>query len=196
MTEIVAIYDDETHTYQYAGRKLLSVTGVISGAGLLGDLIGDEHALWRGTAVHKAVELYVAGTLDPESVDPSIQPYLNAYIEFEKATGFKATETEKPYFNAPLGIACKPDLVGHFPNGAEAIVELKSGALSPWVRLQTAGQDLTLGNRVTRLRYALSIPATGKPKVLQHRDPNDYRVFLACVTLANWKNEVKLGGQK
>jgi hypothetical protein len=193
---LVGVYDDERHVYEYAGRRLLSVTGVMAAAGLYDGVMGDEYALWRGTAVHKAVELHVLGTLDPESIDARIQPYLNAYLDFEAATGFKVTETEKPYFNPSLGIACRPDLLGRFPGGGEALVELKSGGLSPWVRIQTAGQDLVLGGGITRLRYALSIPSTGKPKVLPHRDSNDYRVFLACVTLANWKRETKTGGKK
>ena len=190
---LVGVYDDERHVYQYAGRKLLSVHDVMGAGGLLADMIGDEYALWRGTAVHKAVELHVKGTLDPASVDDRIAPYLRAYLDFEAATGFKVIETEKPYFNPALGIACRPDLLGRFPGGGEALVELKSGGLSPWVRIQTAGQDLTLGGGITRARFGLSIPNTGKPKVLPHRDSNDYRVFLACVTLANWKKETKTG---
>ena len=191
---IIGTYDDERHVYEYAGRKLLSITEVMTTAGLYDGMIGDEFALWRGTAVHKAVELHVLGTLDVETVDERIRPCLQAYIDFEKATGFKVIEAEKAFFNAPLGLAGKPDLLGKFPNGAEAIVELKSGALAPRVGVQTAGQDIVIGGGITRMRYGLSIPTSGKPRVLPYRDSNDYRVFLACVTLASWKQNTKTGG--
>jgi hypothetical protein len=185
---LVGTYDDERHVYEYAGRRLLSVHDVMTAGGLLDGIMGDDYALWRGTAIHLAIELHVKGTLDINTVDTRIAPALGAYIEFERATGFKVVESEKPYYNAPLGIACKPDLLGRFPDGQEAIVELKSGGLAPWVRVQTAGQDTTIGGGITRKRYGLSIPVTGKPSVRPYWDTNDYAVFFACLTLASFKN--------
>jgi hypothetical protein len=180
------VYDDEKHEYRLDGRKLVSVTGVLKAAGLLDQIWPDDDARWRGEATHKAVELYAKGTLDPATVDPRIQPRLDAFAKFQRDTGFRMIESEKPYYNPAYNLACKPDLFGIFPDGSEGLVEIKSGGLAKWVRLQVAGQDITLGGGRPRSRWGLSL-AGGKPSVQRYNDPDDISIFMSAMNVAHWK---------
>lgn len=180
-------YDDESHTYWNGERQMLSVTEVLRAGGLLDMMRADEAAMWAGEATHKAVELWFKNTLDEGSVAPIIRPKLEAVIEFAKNTGFVMTASEVPRFNALMNVGTKPDLEGEFPDGSLAIVELKSGTLSPWVQIQTAGQDIVMGGDKTRTRWGLGL-AKGRPSIRQHTGTQDHAMFLSCLNIANWKD--------
>jgi len=67
---------DEHPVYRDGERVVPGVTGIIRAAGLM-DVTGfNDYARDRGTAVHKAIELYERGTLDVDSLDEVITPYL------------------------------------------------------------------------------------------------------------------------
>jgi hypothetical protein len=183
---MIAVYNDEKHEYRYHGRTLLSVSDVLEEAGLKDRVCGDDFYLWVGNATHKAIELYAKGTLDPATVDARIQPRLDAYLRFVRDTGFRMVESEKPYFNPSLGLACKPDLLGVFPNGEECLVEIKSGGIPRWAKLQVAGQDLTIGPPAHRKRYGLSVRGP-RPSIIPYNDPDDFTIFTSALNIARWK---------
>lgn len=87
-------YDDKTHSYFIDGRKVPSVTGIV-GAVLPIKFVVDEWYLQRGKAVHEAVELLLAGCLDPATVDPEIMGYVEQAQAARVALGIvpKMTET-------------------------------------------------------------------------------------------------------
>lgn len=183
-------YDDESHTYWNVDRQMLSVSEVLEAAGVKDTVVGTDYHLWVGRASHRAIELYVKGELDESTVDPLVQPRLDAYKVFEKATGFKVKASEVPIYHGALNVAGTPDLVGVFPDGNEGIIDLKSGAVAPWVRLQLAGYDLILGvmpNGKYRARYGLSVPRTGKPKITSCWLPEDLVTFRSCLNVATFK---------
>lgn len=186
---MIGTYDDEKHLYQFHGQKLLSVSQVLEAGGLKDGLVfGDDYFLWIGNATHKAIELYAKGTLDMATVDPRIQPRLDAYIRFANTTGFKMIESEVARYNPGLGIACRPDLLGVFPGGEEGLVEIKSGGLPNWTRFQLAGQDLTIGPPMKRKRFGLAVQ-WGKPSVMLYNDPDDYMIFTSALNIARWKSK-------
>jgi hypothetical protein len=169
---------------------MLSVSEVLELSGVKDNMVGSDYHLWVGRAAHRAVELYVKGELDDSTIDEQVRPRLNAYIKFAKSTGFKMTASEVPIFNAVHNLAGTPDLVGVFPDGSEGIIDLKSGVVAPWTRLQLAGYDFILGATKTgsyRVRYGLSVPQSGEPKVMSCWIPDDMTTFRSCLNVAQWK---------
>ena len=180
------VVDREKHEYHHKGHRVLSITDCLRLAGILDTVRGSDFHLWVGTATHRAIELHIKGTLNYETLDPELLPRVKAWDEFVKQTGFVATATEKAVFNAQLNVAGMLDVLGVFPDGKEGIVEIKSGNVSRWAGLQTAGQDILLGGK-HRLRFGIKIPKMGAPVVTLFKDPDDYVVFRSVATVANWK---------
>jgi hypothetical protein len=178
--------DLEKHEYHLGDDQLDSITDCLKGAGVVEVAFATDHDLWVGTATHRAIELYNKGTLDLDTLDPDLRNRIDAWREFLALTGFKVKESEKSVYSPILRVAGTLDVLGDFPDGAEGIVEVKSGNVAKWCALQTAGQDILLGGKHRR-RFGLKVPRYGKAVVTPHRNPDDYAVFMACVTVAHWK---------
>jgi hypothetical protein len=177
------------HEYWEEGVQLTSITDALKISGIIERVYGTDYDLWVGTATHRAIELWVRGLLKLDTLDPQLVPRLEAWIDFEKSTGFRAKQSELSMSNFPLRIAGTLDLLGDFPDGSEGIVEIKSGNVSAWTAIQTAGQDFLLGGGKRRKRFGLKVPAEGRPNVRPFTNSNDYAVFMAAVTIANWRRE-------
>ena len=80
-------------------------------------------------------------------------------------------------YNEKLGIVCMPDLEGFFPGHTVLSVgDIKSGAMQPWTKYQTAFQKLAIGEY--RTRFGLNLRKDGKYKVEWHNDRSDEAVIL------------------
>ena len=191
-TQTAQLYDAETQRPFRDGQRVLSVTDVLKINGLYDGFPVDEYFLWMGQARHKAIELLVRGELDIDKLHVDLIPSVNAYIVFEKATGFKpyrgAKGSEVEFWNEQLKLATRLDLLGQFPDKTEAIVELKSGSIGKPTALQTAGQDITMGGP-RRKRYGLSVPKTGAPSVRAFTSSDDYSKFVSCLNVAHLRIE-------
>lgn len=182
------VVDREKHEYHVDGRKVLSITDCLKSAGIIENVNGTDYDLWVGTATHRAIELHINGTLNYATLDPALVPRVEAWDEFIKQTGFIPQETEKAIYNFNYRIAGMLDVLGVFPDGAEGIVEIKSGNVSKWAAIQTAAQDILLGG-MHRRRFGIKIPKVGKPNVAPFVDPDDYPVARAAFVIANWKTK-------
>ncbi len=181
-------YDELTERPMFDGRRIMGVTDVLRLSGIMeGQMWGTDHDLWMGRCRHAAVELWVKGTLDLNTVHADILPSIEAFLAFQKDTGFKPTQSEYKVWNPVYRVATRLDLMGEFPDGAQGIVELKSGTVSKVTAIQTALQDILLGSQVARKRYGLSIPNTGKPNVVPYANRDDYSIAIAAMNLAVWK---------
>jgi hypothetical protein len=181
-------YDPITQRPMFDGRQVLGLTDVLKLSGIMdGQMWGTEHDLWMGQCRHAAVELWVKGTLDLDTVHKDILPSIEAFLEFQSDTGFKPTHSELKVWSPVYRVATRIDLMGEFPDGSEAIIELKSGACAKPTAIQTAGQDSLLNLQKTRKRFGLSIPKTGKPKVVPYTNRDDYSIWIAAMNIAHWK---------
>ena len=186
------IYDDENHTYHLKKKRLGGNSEVLAASGIRqSNNFVSDHDLYVGTASHKAVELHIKGTLDKPNLDTLLIPRVEAYIKFEKATGFVPVATEEIVYSEVLGIATRIDILGYFPNKTHGIIEMKSGGLDPTVGIQTAIQQLCLsmGTDKTR-RFGLSIAKNGKPNLIEFTDPGDFKVAMAGITIYNWLRNI------
>ena len=115
-------------------KSLPSVTEILQAAHLGVDLgIPDgklEYVLRRGTALHSAIELDLAGDLDAASVHEDIAPRLDAFRKFAKDVNLKPIATEIELTNHEWRVLGHPDLVATM-NGRpqRVLVDWKSSPL-------------------------------------------------------------------
>jgi len=78
-------FDEEHHLFTVNGKVIPSVTTILKRAGMTPDWSNIPDIEWyaqRGTYIHRATELWENGTLDEDTVDDEIRPYLEAYKRF------------------------------------------------------------------------------------------------------------------
>lgn len=183
-------FDAETHTYtDDDGSIMISVTQVLADAGFYGDVakFWDEYSRDRGSAVHKAIELHYAGTLDESTVDPVVRPYFDAYLKFADESGFYPAWCEKRMSNHDIMVAGTADLIGPL-NGKAAIIDIKSGTPGPATAIQLSGYEYLFGARVQRI--ALQLKDNGKYSMHTYENRRaDRETFLAAVRCYRWKKD-------
>lgn len=81
-----------------------------------------DHARARGSAVHKAIELYEAGTLDQGALHPEIAGYFRGYLAFREREGFVPTDVELPVYHQKLRYRGTLDARGTLAKDDEARV--------------------------------------------------------------------------
>jgi len=70
-------FNEQEHIYKVEGVTTPSTTQIINPPA--------DYDIWyaeRGRAIHKACELHMLGQLDTESIDPVINPYYEAFLQF------------------------------------------------------------------------------------------------------------------
>lgn len=115
--------------------QFLHVTRVLAISGLADYSFMDEDALWRGSEVHRMVDLANRGTLDRKRVPKKYRGFLAARDKFVKETGFEPTATEHEVKNAELGIVGRLDAAGCMKK-ERIVVDFKTGTIRPAVALQ------------------------------------------------------------
>src|ERR1041384_2280356 len=77
-------FDSEAHHYWIGKKRIPGVSEILQRVGLVKDYKGiDPYYRDRGIATHKAIELYLKGTLDIESLDPAVKPCFEAFMSYE-----------------------------------------------------------------------------------------------------------------
>lgn len=166
--------------------KLLSVTNVIKAAGLMPDYSPDTYARDRGAAVHKAIELFLLGTLDPATVDGAVRPYLDAFKQWQTFTKAEPVETdgkllvEYEITDELLGYIGHIDLVCLI-RGCQWVIDYKAGTPDPWHPIQTAAYQK--GYRLAPRRGTLYLLPAVKPpyKLKEHKGSSDWLDFQAAL---------------
>jgi hypothetical protein len=188
-------FDAATHAYHdETGRKLPSVTRVIKSAGLMPDhfeKFSNQYAMIRGSLVHRACELDDVDDLVEDKLDPILRPYVESWRKFKQAISCKREDflaIEERVFHPHYRYAGTLDR-RMLVRGAESVVDLKTGSPEKWHSIQTAAYVLTFQKPLKRHSVYLSRDGD-LPKVVEHVNPDDARVFLACLTVHNYLGEV------
>lgn len=191
-------FREEDHTYWDGGLRVPNVTSAInlfanSYAGIPKAIL--EQAMHRGNAVHLATEYYDKGILDYNALDPSLKPYIDAWLRFRQETRFTPTLIEERVYHHGYKYAGTLDRIGIFrdPGNEEVVLDIKTGsAMRPTIGPQTAAYELahrceTGGKRMDR--YGCELHKDGTYKLDKLDDPGDMAVFLASLTLLRWKEK-------
>ena len=160
---------------------MLSVTQILDLAGFVDSTWFTDSACQRGTALHRAAQYLVEGTLDRSSLDPSIVERFERYERFIREMDLEYLAIEEEVTNPTLGY------VGHLDcrlkiNGREGILDLKPSP-APWHPLQLAGYAGCFTRPMARWGLYL---AGSNYKLVEYSERTDWRTFQAALTVAQW----------
>ena len=188
------IYEEATHEYKEGGVVLRSVTQIIKDAGLIDlnwidkDLLAEKADL--GNKVHKTTELYDMGSLNTEELHPALRSYLDGWIKFRSDYNFVPQDIELQLFHKTYRYAGRIDRTGLLLKEL-TLLDIKSGIAQKSNALQTAAyaelynQDKKKSEQIKR-RMIVYLSPDGY-KIEEHLDANDKNVFLAALTISNFK---------
>ena len=180
-------FDEASHTYRYNGIVVPGVTTILSP---LTDFSRVPPHVLRaaadfGTAVHLACELDDLRTLDEDSLDPSLFPYLKAWRQFSADHEVEWELIEHPVYHKALGYAGTLDRSGRV-KGLATVLDIKSSALLyPSVGPQLAAYQQA-SEYPTVQRMAVQLKSNGTYVAKTYTDPTDWPVFASLLTLRNW----------
>lgn len=183
------VFLPESHRYLLDGRELVSVTRVLRVAGLYDDEWFTDESRDRGTRVHRACCRVDDGL---PVIDPLAEPYLMAYARFKADMEPVWSHVESPVYDALLGYAGTMDRAG-IVDGQLTVVDLKTGDIPPMVGPQTAAYRRCLLTPHEYQRAALQLRPDGRYRFERLTDRSDEAVFLAALTLWQWKQKHRTG---
>lgn len=178
-------FDPETHAYESDGKRLPHVTGILRDEGFVDTAWFTEYSRDRGTKVHRAIEFYDAGDLDEEALDPVLWPYVMGWQRFKQEANVTVEASEVRLASEVYGFAGTIDKVATIGN-TKAIIDIKSGQVQPWTAIQLAAYSILL-NEPVRKRYAVQLGDDGSYRLHEFKDRSDRAVFLAALTVHQWK---------
>ena len=151
-----------------------------------------ERACTFGSACHKATELHDLGTLDIDSLDPAIVPYLEGWKNFLKDYGltFTPEEIEQRLVSKRHGFTGAPDR-WHTKKGL--LIDIKSTtAMYPATAIQTMAYQMLIEETLKiKIKKRIGVQLTGQPgkgyKIAPYKDTSDKSVFLSCLNVYRWK---------
>lgn len=194
MSENRLTFDEVSHTYHYDGVQIPNVTSVIAPLSDYSRVPAHimAHAQQRGTAVHKACELYLLNDLDETSLDETVAPYFYQFVKFMRESGFSCEHSELRVFHSRLRYAGTLDLAGDL-NRCHSLIDLKTPiVMNPATGPQTAAYEDAyrdmLGIRKSKRikRFGLKLQPDHY-ELIPFEDSNDINVFMAMKTLYHWK---------
>lgn len=187
------LFDEAEHAYTFDGARIPSVTQILAPLNDFKFVAPEvlEYKRQLGTAVHKATELYDEGDLDESTVADVVRPYLNGWIRFRAEKKFEILGMEHRVFHPTHRYAGTYDRLIHM-DGARGILDIKTGEQYPSYGPQTAAYknavEQETGKRVPG-RYTLQLRDDGTYRLHEMKDPDDWAVFLSCLTLHRFRNK-------
>lgn len=185
------IFDKDSHTFREpgTGKVVPSVTTILQDVGLIDTSWFTPESRQRGSYVHRATELYDAGSLDESTVDPIVRPYLDGWIAFcveviRQVGALVILAREEQVWHPAYGYAgiVDADIKGW------GLVDIKTGDPAPWHPMQTAAYWRALRPfDPNKRRGCVYLRDDGSFKYVRHTSGNDFNEFAACVTVYNLK---------
>lgn len=187
-------FNAERHRYTLRGKTLPGVTSIQSALGFNkgAEFFRPIHRQ-RGTAVHRASELYFRGRLDADRTAPAILNYIDSLDIWVEQSGFRPILIEQVvhYYDLFSGTL---DLYGWTPADGMIIVDLKSGVEDEKHHMQTAGYAVGLtyvskGVLPVNRRLCLYLNRDGgkpTPKWAKDRNGHDGNTWLSMVQTYHW----------
>lgn len=186
-------FDEAGHSYRFEGKPVPGVTSILS-ALREGEDAPDEArriAANRGRAVHRAIELDVAGDLDESRLHEDIASRLRAWRKFRAEYGFSPGRAELRVFSRRFGYAGTLDLWG-WAQGFPIILDAKATAAVPRkAHIQLAGYAQALRETLHSgpVRRAILHLRPDRYDFVPCTDQTDFETFLACLTVKRWNDD-------
>ena len=167
----------------------MGITRALAAAGATNFDFVDDEARWKGSEVHRLIQLYDERKLYEESVPEELRGYLAAHKKFMAETSFVPTRIEFKVESKALGLRGRIDRAGLL-KGKRTIVDFKTGSISPAVALQLCLGGHLLDPSVWFGRIAVQLKADGKYSMKHFplmQWGADLATALACVRVSQWK---------
>ena len=184
-------FDAERHLYRLDGAPVPAVTSILSDLFDWQAVAPDtlEHKRQIGLAVHRAIALELDDDLDRSSVEPRIEGYLEGWKRFQREKRFSCHLSECCVASKRFRYAGTLDLAGTM-DAADVLVDVKCGEPHAATSLQTAAYlnaAREMGFLSNANRFALHLGPEGVYRLEPYADPNDFAVFLSCLSRHNWQ---------
>jgi hypothetical protein len=187
-------FEEATHTYRLNGDIIPSITQSLTSVGLNpGVEYISEYYRERGRKVHLLTQLYEENDLDPASVDPAFEGYLESWIACLKETGWKSCVIEGIACNEEYRYGCTVDRIGDWNEHRNCILDIKTGEPMKSVGAQLSGCEWAVAPwpHEPFVRIAVKLDKDGVFNMDKQwhlcEDPYDKHVAMMAVSLANWK---------
>lgn len=182
-------YIDSTHTYLLDGKPLPSVTTILQAAGLYDSKYFTEEARNRGKFIHKAILYLLQDDLSDNGIPDEYRGYIDAFRRFMAEADCEPylEMCEVPLFSETLRYGGTPDIICLL-NGKETILDVKTGSETPVTGVQLSGYTLICPIPISQ-RCGLYLKPTGKYKLVQYSDRNDFNIFNAALSLYHWRQK-------
>lgn len=187
-------FDEPSHIYRWSGRVVPSVTTVIK------DLTDYsrippavlEKARQEGVQIHKMVELDCRQELDESTLPEWIEPHFAAWRKFVAHKRIEVLLSEHRVFHPGFWYAGTLDLLVYMDGELSLIDVKRSFAGGKAIGVQLAGYSgalaVEMGKKPKPIRrYGLRLKPNGEPQLREFINPTDWNVFLACLTVRNFK---------
>lgn len=139
----ILTFDEATHTYRVDGRVVPSVTQIIKAvfpnvyANIPAAILDRKARL--GTAVHKAVELWLGHSLDVDTLHEEVKPYLASWMQWWMSIDVETGWSTEQKLYSTSGYAMTRDFFG-VVDGALTLIDWKiTGTKVPTHDIQIAG---------------------------------------------------------
>lgn len=193
------ILDPSQHPDESTGkREYNGVTRTLAAAGVISTFEVTQDILNRGDEVHRATQYYDEKDLDLRTLPKDRYGYLKAWRQFRKDNSFVPTLIEHYVENTQYMIRGKLDRFGMIAGIAaipEAVLEIASGHILPYKRLQLAAYGWCHDPTKVFRRIGVELRAHGTYNVVEFPVAeyfSDLHDFLACVRVADFKRRFKL----
>ena len=178
-------FDESSHTYRFSGAVVPGVTSILRPlqdfSGIPPQVLAAKADL--GRRVHSACEFLDEDDLDESTIEDDVAPYLDAYRLFLAESGALVLLNERRVYHSLYGYAGQLDRVLSF-NDETWLVDLKTCITTPRAAgPQTAAYMAALSDQRVKRRAALRLRPDGTYRFEPLDDPNDWAVFMSCLTL-------------
>lgn len=202
MNDVALTFDPAGHEYQWQGKRVPHVTGVLeevmNWAVVPPDLL--ELGRQRGSAVHALAQSEDEGAIEDWMVPIDLAPYLLAYRAFlaeVKPTWIGIEERVWHKVHRYAGTLDRRGWLWDYPEADDGVheyayIDIKTGTdhpayglqLSAYVEAREPGLELKEPNR-----YVLLLRDDGTYKLAKRKTKHreDFAVFLSLLTAARWK---------
>jgi len=182
-------FSPDDHSYKLEGAPVISVTQALVGGGLVDTSWFTEWARDRGSAVHRAIQLYEADDLDESTIDEHVRPFFNGYLKFRAEYNWQPERSELHVWSKRHQYAGTLDSQGK-SNGVKTILDYKTGQLTKPVGIQLTGYALAYAESyhsvITNL-LGVRLVGDGTYRIQSYKlNPG---VFYASLSIARWKRE-------
>jgi len=195
----VLTFDEARHEYRFSGAVVPHVTGVLKPLTDYGRVDPDklEIARQKGVAVHSMVELDAKNELG--DLPDWMVPVYDYWLQIKQQMGLEIIASERKVYHSTYGYAGTLDLQVFAHNTklkGPGIIDVKRSFMAGQaIALQTAAyaaacdhESKVPADRI-QWRAALRLREDMPPRLETYDNRNDINVFIACLTLHNWRKK-------